>query len=528
MGSKPLIGILALLLWIEALSAQTFEIRLAGAEEDCVEWAGIFKDADTWKVQAQGLRDCLLQNGYWTYFIDSLHSDTSRILAFTAGKKWRLDRSNAENQSPPERAVREELYTWADAGYPFARIEMDSLWMEGRTVFKREQMIAGPQLRLDSLLIDPGVPIPPGFLRHHFGLKKDDLFRQSTVDDLGRRGRQLEFMEFKREPALLFTEQGAWIFLYPKRRRANRFDLLIGYNNEKGADGALSGQADIRLVNSFKAGEWVGIKWMAPPDGAQQLRLELGLPYLAGTRFWLESAMELYRKDSSFFNLDASVRLRYAYRAHSGISFVYRGQQSRVGGSEDGSDERSDVQKDLFGLALELDGRNDLFSPSEGSLFRMEGNAGKRSTASAQNSQYQVTAEWESFIGLASKHILRPRLQLAGMSEDGGLYQNELFRLGGRTSLRGFQEQSLFAARYAIGTIEYRYRAGADSYFQAYWDGAVTRDAQAVDRNWMAIGAGITLKLKNAFVQVDLAMPHSGTSFDARSSILHLGYTGRF
>ena len=528
MGSKPLIGILALLLWIDGLSAQTFKIQMDPTEEGCSEWTGIFKDADTWKEQAQGLRDCLLQYGYWGYFVDSLITDSSHVLAFSSGERWQVDRTKAENNSKPSRTIKEELYQWADAGHPFVRIASDSLWMDGRTVFKREQLEAGPLLRLDSLLMDPDLRIPQGFLRHHFGLKKGDLFRQSTVDDLEARGEQLEFMEFSRKPALLFSEQGAWIFLYPSRRRANRFDLLVGYNNEQGDEGAFSGQADIRLVNSFNTGEWIGLKWMAPPDGAQQLRLELGLPYLAHSRFWLESYMELYRRDSSFFNVDAAVKLRYAYQAHSGISLVYRGQRSRVGASEDLSGERSDVQKDLLGLMLENDRRNDLFSPSKGSLLRVEGSTGRRSSAKTQNTQYQIAMEWESYIEMAANHIFRPRIQLAGMSEDGGLYQNELFRLGGRSSLRGFQEQSLFAARYAVGSIEYRYRAGADSYFQAYWDGAVTRDGQGSDRNWMAIGAGVSLELSNAFVQVDLAMPYSGTSFDARSSILHLGYTGRF
>ncbi len=528
MGSKPLIGILALLLWIDGLSAQTFEIQLDPTEEGCSQWTGIYKDADSWKMQAQGLRDCLLQNGYLGFFVDSLITDSSYVLAFNSGEKWQVDRTKAENSSEPSRTISEELYQWADAGHPFARIASDSLWMDGRTVFKREQLEAGPLLRLDSLLMDPDLRIPQGFLRHHFGLKKGDLFRQSTVDDLEVRGEQLEFMEFSRKPALLFTEQGAWIFLYPSRRKANRFDLLVGYNNEQGDEGAFSGQADIRLVNSFNTGEWIGLKWMAPPDGAQQLSMELGLPYLARSRFWLESNMELYRRDSSFFNVDAAVKLRYAYQAHSGISLVYRGQRSRVGGSEDLSAERSDVQKDLLGLMLENDRRNDLFSPSKGSLLRVEGSTGRRSAANTQNTQYQIAMEWESYIEMAANHIFRPRIQLAGMSEDGGLYQNELFRLGGRSSLRGFQEQSLFAARYAVGTIEYRYRAGADSYFQAFWDGAVTRDGQGSDRNWMAIGAGVSLELSNAFIQVDLAMPYSGTSFDARSSILHLGYTGRF
>ncbi len=51
MGSKPLIGILALLLWIDGLSAQTFEIQLDPTEEGCSEWTGIYKDADTGKCR---------------------------------------------------------------------------------------------------------------------------------------------------------------------------------------------------------------------------------------------------------------------------------------------------------------------------------------------------------------------------------------------------------------------------------------------------------------------------------------------
>ena len=57
------------------------------------------------------------------------------------------------------------------------------------------------------------------------------------------------------------------------------------------------------------------------------------------------------------------------------------------------------------------------------------------------------------------------------------IFRNELFQIGGYRLLRGFDEASQFLSQYAIGTAEYRYLIGENSYFNVFSDGGWGKDA---------------------------------------------------
>ncbi len=80
-------------------------------------------------------------------------------------------------------------------------------------------------------------------------------------------------------------------------------------------------------------------------------------------------------------------------------------------------------------------------------------------------------------IKLAAAHYFRlTRASTLKTAVNGGwfqspsIYRNELFQIGGYRLLRGFDEESIFASRYAVGTVEYRYLLGQNSFMFAFTD----------------------------------------------------------
>lgn len=526
MDRKLSIGILVISFLPTLTFAQLFEVKLSEKVSDCSRLVNSFSDSTLWVEGCKSLESCLLNSGYLSFQSDTAQVDSIQIITYHPGQQWELTFLTDASETSEFSQRNQSLQLWANSGHPFAQIVVDSIWMGAEEIRVVDHITPGPEVRYDSIPQGSEFKIPRGFLKYHFGLEEGELFNQSVIDQLTLRSNQLEFLSFQRTPALLFTEKGSWVFLYPKKQKANRFDLLIGFNNSEAEGTAFSGQADIRLVNSFKTGEWIGIKWQAPPDGAQQLELELGLPYLSGSRFWLETELDLYRRDSSFLNIDAGAKVRYAHKANAGVALTYRAQRSRVGVSEEGTG-LSSVDKDLWGLELKVDQRNDVFSPNSGTLYRLEGSAGQRRSEGENETQYRLDAEVDAFIGLGGRHVFRPRLQAAALLGT-ELSTNELFRIGGRNSLRGFPEQSLFTSRYGIATFEYRYRLESTTYFQMFADGAIRESIEGSFDDFYGLGAGISLLLSNAYIQMDIAVPNSGNGFDFRSAVLHLGYAGRF
>ena len=60
---------------------------------------------------------------------------------------------------------------------------------------------------------------------------------------------------------------------------------------------------------------------------------------------------------------------------------------------------------------------------------------------------------------------------------DGEITTNELFRIGGYNSFRGFNEQSLFTDFYAFGGVEYRYLVSNQSIFDVFGQLANVRNS---------------------------------------------------
>ena len=60
---------------------------------------------------------------------------------------------------------------------------------------------------------------------------------------------------------------------------------------------------------------------------------------------------------------------------------------------------------------------------------------------------------------------------MAAIFQSGKIFRNELFQIGGYKLLRGFDEESQYLSQFAIGTVEYRYLVGQNSFFYAFVDG---------------------------------------------------------
>ena len=410
-------------------------------------------------------------------------------------------------------------------GYPFISLDITQISFQGEDIQILSRLQNGPFLLIDTLIQKGEVSLSRGFLKHHFKLHQGAVYSDQKLIDLPKKMAGLNFVEFSRSSAVLFTPEGAAIYLYPKKRKANKLDLLLGLNTQDGQV-VLSGKADIQLVNTFKKGEKIGLKWEAPPDGAQQLQLELKLPYLWGSKFWFENKFELYRRDSSFLNTSWISKLKYAKDARSFAGVVYRNEASRTGFAA--NDQFSNYSKQLWGIELSTDFTDALFSPSSGGEYSIEATAGKRIDPISTEDQYRFELKATHFLKLHSLHILRIKGEAASFIGE-RLSLNELFRVGGIEQLRAFPEQSIFTQQYATTSLEYRFRLESTSYFKLFFDtGFIQNQSKELDL-FYGLGTGISLLLENAYVNLDIAVPKNGSqAFDFRSTIIHVGYAGRF
>ena len=112
------------------------------------------------------------------------------------------------------------------------------------------------------------------------------------------------------------------------------------------------------------------------------------------------------------------------------------------------------------------------------------------------------------------------------------VFKNELFRIGGLRTLRGFAEESIYASSYVIPTLECRFLFGQNSNILLFAEGAwYENNSTSVYLKDMpySVGAGINFDTKAGIFSLNYALgSQKGNGIDIRSGKIHFGLTALF
>jgi outer membrane translocation and assembly module TamA len=119
-----------------------------------------------------------------------------------------------------------------------------------------------------------------------------------------------------------------------------------------------------------------------------------------------------------------------------------------------------------------------------------------------------------------------------GVYNSPSTYRNELFRIGGYKLLRGFDEESILASQYAVGTLEYRYLMGLNSFLFTFLDGGWAKnDVPGYNLNnvFLGFGLGLAFETKAGIFNISYALgKRDDTNFNFHDAKIHLGYVSFF
>ena len=92
-------------------------------------------------------------------------------------------------------------------------------------------------------------------------------------------------------------------------------------------------------------------------------------------------------------------------------------------------------------------------------------------TISLTSVQYRFYFRGDVFLPIASRATVRVEAN-CGHLQAQQVFFSELFRIGGIRTLKGFDEQAIFASSYAIANAEVRYLLQQNSNALLFWNGA--------------------------------------------------------
>jgi hemolysin activation/secretion protein len=111
-------------------------------------------------------------------------------------------------------------------------------------------------------------------------------------------------------------------------------------------------------------------------------------------------------------------------------------------------------------------------------------------------------------------------------------YRNELFRIGGYKLLRGQDEESILASQYAVGTLEFRYLIGMNSYLFTFLDYGWAKNTVPgynLNNQFIGTGLGIAFETKAGIFNMSYALgKRDDTKLNFHDAKIHLGYVSFF
>ncbi len=107
---------------------------------------------------------------------------------------------------------------------------------------------------------------------------------------------------------------------------------------------------------------------------------------------------------------------------------------------------------------------------------------------------------------------------------------NELYRIGGWNSLRGFNEESLLTSAYLYGGAEYRYLVGQQAFFDVFGQLAQVRASGSSIHNYFySVGAGFNFRLPLGIMSFQISNGTAfGNPFKFKDTKIHWGLVTRF
>lgn len=413
-------------------------------------------------------------------------------------------------------------------GYPFAQFFFNNLQIANDSLSAALHVVLGPLFFFDSIIVK-GVQIPNAMLRLQLGIKKGQRYNEAVLRKVQQRAEGIAYISITRAPQFLFEKQKGTVFLYVENRKSSQFDGLVGLNTAEDGAITLNGDLNLRLLNALKRGEDFRINWRSPNAGVQQLATSLEVPYLFKTPLGIKADFNLFRQDSSWSNRNFGLEMGYQIAIGTYINLGVMNSQSAVLQSNS-TPGLGNVRSQSLQTGVTIRQLNDPLVPTKGLFVATRIGQGFRDLEADRLQLRQGQLEAHIYYPISKRHGLFFRVMAAGIFSD-DLLVNELHRLGGFKSLRGFNEMSLFAANYGLMAFEYRFFLERYSYLVAFWDGGLLYNPTAIMPNLMAMGTGVGLNFKTGGGIFSLAFAVGRTqnqAFDLRLSKAHVGFINEF
>ncbi|HXD78969.1 MAG TPA: BamA/TamA family outer membrane protein [Puia sp.] len=550
-----------------------------------------FRSREACVQYVDGLLPMLQGKGYAAASIDSVgYGDKAAVLRLYLGDVWRWAKIDTRHTDPTllasaawngkaftDKPMDMRLFRYRQQlmldylennGYPFAKVGLDSIGLSDSGQLKAMLKVdKGPLYKIDSIRIFGSAKISNEFLQRYLSIPNGSIYRKDRLKLISKKILELPYVQEQQPWSLTMLAEGSVVNLYLKPRKSSQIDALVGFlpstNPELGNKIVVTGEATVNLQNALGNGETMKFEWQQLQPGSPRLDLLYQEPFIFNSPFGLTTSFDLYKQDSSYVNINFVAGAQYAFSpSQNGSVFLQLASSNLLRVDTNAViathtlPPEADISSVSLGLTYSFNNTNYRFNPRRGNELNFLGSAGTKTIhrneaiaglTDASDSGFKFAALYDTVRLHSFQFLVRidgahyfpigraATVKLgfnAGVYSSPNTYRNDLFMIGGYRLLRGFDEQSILASQYAVGTLEYRYLTGLNSFLFCFTDvGWAANHVADYNLNSLFIGTGLGMAFETKAGIFNMSLAAGRTSelpFNFHDTKIHLGYVSFF
>lgn len=553
-----------------AIAQKKYTLNITGVPKQTkIEYKQFFTDSLTVIKQVDSVVNIIKINGYFNCTISEFVWNKQNLtLVLKIGELYKVSNISNGNINPNAFNVRkpyqkrpwnatelkafynQTLKWYENNGYPFAQVWLDSFTLNNNAFTAKLFCKPNQRFSIDSLLIAGNAKLSLKYLYAALDIKPNDIYQENKIVLIDSRLKNLNIISVFKNTEIVFAGDKAKINLFINQKNANQFDGIIGFlPAPSGNKLQLTGDFKLKLQNTLKRGELIDLNYRGLPNQTQQLLTKINYPYLFISKIGLDFDFQLFKKDTSFLNLNTKLGFSYAFTPERLINvFIenYRGNLINTNNSTllGVLPAFTNVATTYYGIGTTLENTDNSLQPKKGYKLYLTASVGQRQITKSKDfnpddfintpkssTQYKLNADLNYYLKLTAKLGFHFKNQAALLSGS-NIFENEAYRIGGFKTLRGFNEQSILVSSYMVQSIEPRYFIEKNSFLFAFYDQGFIKQSFVSGLKTdipAGIGAGINFETKLGSMSLMYALgKQQNNPLNLQTGKIHFGLVSYF
>lgn len=433
-------------------------------------------------------------------------------------------------------------------GFPFASVKLDSITIQDDEIYAALNYQKGPLITFDTVKVVGETKTNPLFLSHYLSIKPGAPYDERKVAYAMNKLNRLPYIKVSAPVYVTFQLKEGTPHVGLTDIKSNQIDGIIGLlpNEGKRGKALITGQFDLLLQNLFGSGKKISLNWQRPQINSQNLDFKYAHPNLLKSPLNLQMGFSLLKEDSLFLNRNLALEASILMGKYSSIIMYSDFKAARIISAEALENrgklqEYADFDLNQYGVGYDWSNLNSHVIPTKGLSFNIQGAVGNKKIHKALHAnqskdslglktiQYSFQGVLRYYYPFTKRFIWKSKVMGGALLSD-RLFINDLYRVGGLKSIRGFMENEFYASRFAIGGLEGQFFLDKASYLFLFYDqGYLKSGANQAEDFPAGLGTGITFTTNAGAFTFIYALGRTSTQpFDFNFSKIHFGYVTRF